>query len=246
MKTRSTKSRIPNLNINELKLKPSFQMGKKGALVIETPFLVSFGVTERLNQETNQVRGFLIPVCLWGKEEKPNESEKSFSEAINKVTEICQHYLEKEFGPDMASYLTNSLYWKQVVYTDKKGETKKKKDESAAPVLYAKPIYSDKSKKILSLFRTKGNDKVNPFDYLNQYCKVKMALIIESIYLSKNIVSLQIKVHEAYIKPLKPKEALLSIKESDEEENEEEYDIEELNISDTEEDKTQFLIQILY
>ena len=99
---------------------------------------------------------------------------------------------------------------------------------------------------ILSLFRTKGNDKVNPCDYLNQYCKVKMALIIESIYLSKNIVSLQIKVHEAYIKPLKPREALLSIKESDEEENEEEYDIEELNISDTEEDKTQFLIQILY
>lgn len=158
-----------------------------------------------------------------------------FFEGTNKVTEICQHYLEEEFGPDMAGYLTNSLYWKQVEYTDKKGKTKKKKDESAAPVLYAKLIYSDKSKKILSLFRTKGNDKVNPFDYLNQYCKVKMALIIESIYLSKNIDSLQIKVHEAYIKPLKPMEALLSIKESDEDENEE-SDIKELNISDIEED----------
>ena len=44
-------------------------------------------------------------------------------------------------------------------------------------------INSDKSKKIVSLFRTKGNDRVNPFDYLNQYCKVKMALIIESIYI---------------------------------------------------------------
>ena len=123
----------------------------------------------------------------------------------------------------MASYLTNSLYWKQVEYTDRKGKTKKKKDESAAPVyvLYAKLIYPDKSKKILSLFCT----KVNPFDYLNQYCKVKMALIIASIYLSKNIVSLQIKVHEAYIKPLNPREALLSIKESDDEESDEEYDI---------------------
>lgn len=44
-----------------------------------------------------------------------------------------------------------------------------------------------------------------------------MAIIIESIYMSKNIVSLQIKAHEVFIKPLKPREALLSIKESDEE-----------------------------
>ena len=134
---------------------------------------------------------------------------------MNKITEICQQYLEEEFGADTASYLTNSLYYKQVEYTDKKRKTKKKKDESAAPVLYAKLIYSDQSKKILSLFRSKGKKTVNPFDYLNQYCKVKIALIIESIYLSKNIVSLQIKAHEVFIKPLKPREALLSIKESD-------------------------------
>ena len=49
----------------------------------------------------------------------------------------------------MASHLSN------------KGKTKKKKDETAAIVVYAKSIYSDKSKKILSLFRTKGNDKVH-------------------------------------------------------------------------------------
>lgn len=42
-----------------------------------------------------------------------------------------------------------------------------------------------------------------------------MALIIESIYTSKNIVSLQIKAHEVYVKPLKPRESILTIKESD-------------------------------
>ena len=96
----------------------------------------------------------------------------------------------------------------------------------------------------MSLFRSKGKQTVNPFDYLNQYCKVKIALIIESIYLSKNIVSLQIKAHEVFIKPLKPREALLSIKESDEEESE----IKTLNILDVEEDElvNSFLIQILY
>lgn len=101
----------------------------------------------------------------------------------------------------------------------------------------------------MSLFRSKGKKTVNPLDYLNQYCKVKIALIIESIYLSKNIVSHQIKAHEVFIKPLKPREALLSIKESDDDESdEEESEIKTLNILDVEEDElvNSFLIQILY
>ena len=120
-----------------------------------------------------------------------------------------------------------------------KGKTTKTKDDTAAPVLYEKLIYSDKTKKIMSLFRSKGNDKVNPFDYLYQYCKVKMALIIESIYLSKNVISLQIKASEVYVTPLNARKALLAIKESDDEEDE----IKTRNISDVsdiEEDKTIF------
>ena len=37
--------------------------------------------------------------------------------------------------------------------------------------------------------------------------------------MSKNIVSLQIKAHEVYIKPLKPRESILTIQESDKEED---------------------------
>ena len=87
-------------------------------------------------------------------------------------------------------------------------------------MLYAKLIYSEKSKKILSLFKTKGKKELNPFKYLDQYCHVKMALIIEGIYISKTVTSLQIKVHECYVKPLKPRESLLTINESDEERSE--------------------------
>lgn len=141
-------------------------------------------------------------------------------------------YLEDEYGPDLASNLTNILYYKQIEFKDKKGKTKKKKDKSAAPVLYVKLIYSDKTKKILSLFRTKGSKDVNAFDYLNQYFNTKMAMIIESIYMSKNIVSLQIKAHEVFIKPLKPRESILTIQESDDEEDEDNN--EKINISDIE------------
>ena len=46
-----------------------------------------------------------------------------------------------------------------------------------------------------------------------------MAIIFESIYLAKNIISLQIKAHEVYFKPLKPREAILEIEESDDDDD---------------------------
>ena len=69
-----------------------------------------------------------------------------------------------------------------------------------------------------------------------------MALIIEGIFISKTVTSLHMKVHEVYIKPLKPCEALLTIKESDDEGEPSESDesdddkdeTETLNISDIE------------
>ena len=98
-------------------------------------------------------------------------------------------------------------------------------------------FYSEKSKKILSLFKTKGKKDLNPFKYLDQYCNVRMALIIEGIFISRTVTSLQIKVHECYVKPLKPRESLLTIEEEDEDEDEEvtEQVVVDLVLSDKEE-----------
>ena len=151
------------------------------------------------------------------------KKNKIFFNALNKIHEICRDYLEKNYGDNEATSLGEILYYKHIEYVTSKGKTKKKKDESSSPVLYVKSIYPDKTKKILSIFGTKGKQNVNPFDYLNQYFNTKMAIIFESIYLAKNIISLQIKAHEVYIKPLKRREAILEIKESgDEDDNESE------------------------
>ena len=68
-----------------------------------------------------------------------------------------------------------------------------------------------------------------------------MALIIEGIFISKTVTSLQIKVHECYVKPLKPRESLLTIKEEDEEQSdcEELTDqvVEDLVLSDEDENE---------
>ena len=66
--------------------------GKKGPLVIETPLLFSFGVSEKKNQETNKLVGYSIPVCLWAKDSEPNTKEKAFFDAINNVTTLSQQY----------------------------------------------------------------------------------------------------------------------------------------------------------
>ena len=65
------------------------------------------------------------------------------------------------------------------------------------------------------MFKGKGGKDLNPFKYINQYCNVKLALIIEGIFISNTVTSLQIKVHECYVKPLKPRESLIKIEEED-------------------------------
>ena len=217
------------IKYKRIPIEVKYPNGKKGPLVIETPFLFSFGVNEKKSQDTNKLVGYSIPVCLWSKDSEPNAEEQLFLEALNNIVGMCTLYLESEYGADLASSLSSPFYYKQVEYTDKKGKKKTKRDTSAAPLLYAKLIYSEKSKKILSLFKTKGKKDLNPFKYLDQYCNVKMALIIERIFISKTVTSLQIKVHECYVKQLKPRVSLLTIEEEDEHS---ESDIEENNESE--------------
>ena len=84
---------------------------------------------------------------MWKKDESPNQKEEDFFDGLTNIYNICLQFVEDEYGPDLASNFTNIFYYKQTEFKDKKGKTKKKKDESAAPVLYVKLIYSDKSKK---------------------------------------------------------------------------------------------------
>ena len=211
-----------------------YSNGNKGPLVIETPFLFSFGVTEKKDQSTNKLVEYSIPVCLWEKDSSPNLKEEHFISLYAKLQKFANNILKMNMDLKLLLFLSDPLYYKEIEYTDKKGKKKTKKDSSAAPILYAKLIYSDKLKKILSLFNVKGKKKVNPFNYLNQYCNVKMALVIEGIFMSKTVTSLQIKVHECYIKELKPRESLLEIDEEDEDQEKNTLDYSESEEDDDE------------
>ena len=196
-----------------IKIQTKYPNNKPGPLVIETPFLFSFGVNERKSQETGEIVGYTLPVCLWGKNEEPTSEQSDFFECLTEIQELCHEYLEETYEVDVSERLSDLLYYKQT--TDKKG--RKKRDESVSPVLYAKLIYSGKNDKILSLFRTKGIDSVDPMIYFEKYCTVKLALIVDNIYISETSVSIQVKVSECYVKPQRKIEPMLTIEDSDEE-----------------------------
>ena len=209
-----------NTSYKRIPIEIKYTNKKKGPLVVETPFLFSFGVSENKDKKSGKLNGYSIPICLWQRDSKPNSREKAFFDIINLLKNLSQKHLEKKYKSDEILPLSSPLYFKQLEYTDKKGKKKTKVDESSAPILYTKIIYSEKLKKILSLFKGKKGCNLDPHKYIDFNCRVKLALIFEGIFISNTVTSLQIKVHECYIKELEPRKSLITINEESSDEDE--------------------------
>ena len=223
------KHKVPNSKIRyeRIKIERKLPNGKFTPLVVETPFLFSFGISERKDQETNKISGYSIPVCLWKKDADPNQKEANFLNIIKKVQDLCRDHLSREYGENQAACLSDVLYYKQIEYFDKKGKTKKKKDETSAPVLYVKLIYS--SEKVFNNIQSERKTRSKTLDYKDKYLNTRMAIIFDSIYLGKTSISIQVKAHEAHILPFEERKSILEYKENDDEEYEVESDQEEDN-----------------
>ena len=215
------KHKVPNSKIKyqRIKIERKLPNGKTTPLVVESPFLFSFGISERKDQETNKISGYSIPVCLWKKHAEPNQKETNFFNIINKVYDLCQNHLSREYG-DNDRYLLDILYYKQVEYIDQKGISKKKKDKTSSPVFYVKLIYSSDTKKFSTVFRVKGKKEVKPLEHKDKYFNTRMAIIFDSIYLGRNSVSIQVKAHEVHILPFEERKSLLEYKENDDDDDE--------------------------
>ena len=123
------KHKVTNSKIKyqRIKIERKLPNGKTTPLVVETPFLFSFGISERKDQETNKISGYSIPVCLRKKDAEPNQNETNFFNIINKVYDLCQHHLSREYGENEATSLSDVLYYKQVDYIDKKIKPRRKR-----------------------------------------------------------------------------------------------------------------------
>ena len=203
-----------NLSYKRIPIEIKYTSKVNIPLIVETPFLFSFGVSKNIDKKSGKLNGYSIPVYLWSKDNSPNSEEKAFFDIVNLIKNLSEKHLEKY---DDILPLSSPLYYKQIEYTDKKGKKKTKVDESSAPILYTKVIYSDKSNKILSLFNGKKGS-LDPLKYIDYNCRVKLALIFEGIFISDNTTSLQIKIHECYIRDLKPRKSLITVNEESDDE----------------------------
>lgn len=169
-----------------------------GDLIFSTPpSLMSFGLQETRDLVTNQINGYVFPLCLWN-QHGCTPDEKQFTDLFNVITEQCKNYLlahkdEIEKYDLDASDLKkfNPLFWKM---------EKGKIVEGRGPMLYVKVMYNKRNDRITSLFIDENtNEEIDPFRLLNKRCYVTAAIKFESIFIG-NKISLQVKLYEAVVK----------------------------------------------
>lgn len=100
------------LQCKRIKIETKYPDGKNGPLVVETPLIFCFGVNEIKDRETDQLTGYSIPVCVWKKDENPNQHEKAFFDGLTNIYNICQQYLEEDYSAELASNFTNIFNYK--------------------------------------------------------------------------------------------------------------------------------------
>lgn len=169
--------------------------GTVGDLVIKSPKVFSFGVSENRDPETKMVKGYTLPLCLWNLNGASQE-EKDFCSAFDDIVEECKNHV-LEHKEDIEKYeLDRSdlkkfhpFYWKK---------EKGKPIPGQGPVLYVKLIENKKQGTILSMFFDTQDNSVNPIDLIGKYLYAEAAIKVESIYVGTR-VALQVKLHEATV-----------------------------------------------
>lgn len=191
---------IPNqkLTFKRIRVATKNANGTIGDLIFSTPAnLLSFGLQETRDLVTNQINGYVFPICLWSQHGCTPE-EKKFTDLFNVISDRCKQYLLdnkdeiEKYDLDMSDLKKfNPLFWKM---------EKGKIVEGRGPMLYVKVMYNKRNDKITTLFIDENtNEEIDPFTLLNKRCNATVAVKFESIFIG-NKISLQVKLYESVVK----------------------------------------------
>jgi hypothetical protein len=188
----------PAISFKRINITTKNEDGSEGELIIPTTELFSFGVSENKSQETGNVNGYVMPLCLYNKD-GASEDEKDFVTTFNNIVEAAKKHLldnkddiEKYDLDERDLKNFNPLYYKK---------EKGKIVDGQGPTLYAKLIVSKKNgqnKIITEFFDGVSGNPIKPLDLIGKYCYTKAVIKIESIFLGSKI-SLQVKLYEAEV-----------------------------------------------
>lgn len=168
-------------------------------LILSTPSnLLTFGIQEITDKDKNNVIGYQLPICLWGKKRITNE-EKLFTKKIEEVVEYIKEFLfsikeELNVTDEMIRHV-NILNWKYEngVRIEDKG-----------PILYSKLSTKNnpQHQKITTTFvDEKTENEIDPYELMNKRGSVTCAIRIENIIIG-NRIKVQLKLVEVYYKKL--------------------------------------------
>jgi hypothetical protein len=198
----------PKIEFKRVNISTVNEDGTQGDLILATEKLFSFGVSENISQETNTVSGYTLPLCLHNRD-GPSEQEGDWVTTFNNIIEACiDHLIENADEVDKPGLLRsdlrsfNPLYYKKEKVTDpKSGKMITRPVEGAGPTLYAKLIWSKKNESFVTDFFDVQDNPVDPHTLIGTYCYVKAAVKIESIFVGKQVISMQVKIRECEVEP---------------------------------------------
>jgi hypothetical protein len=186
----------PAISFKRINITTKNEDGTEGELIIPTTELFSFGVSENKSQETGNVNGYVMPLCLYNKD-GASEEEEDFVKTFNNIVEAAKKHLldnkdeiEKYDLDERDLKSFNPLYYKK---------EKGKIVEGQGPTLYAKLIVSKKQDKIVSFFTDRDDNPLNALDLLGKYCYANAAIKFESMFIG-NKISFQVKLYEASVR----------------------------------------------
>lgn len=193
---------VPPVTYKRINISTTNSDGSVGELVFSTSKLFSFGVSENRDQKTNEVTGYVLPLCLYTRKENggPLNDETAWVETFESVIKKCKNHVYDnreeldKYDLDRAELkgMDKVLYWKK---------DKGKVVEGTGPTLYPKLISMKKDNKIISMFFNTKGVSVDPMTIVGTRCLVTAAIKVESIFIGSKI-SLQVKLYEATVELL--------------------------------------------
>ena len=198
----SSSSTTSRRSFQKIKIAVKNEDGSVGDLVFSTPpSLYSFGI-QKIHDTSGNVTGYLMPISLWKKRE-PTPEESQFQHVLQTIVDLAQecveHYVDhkidlKRFSP-LSSRTTTTTH----------NESELEEETTPrAPILYSKLMFNKQENKISTVFiNEQNNSEIQPLSILSQRCFLTGAIKIDSIFIGDKI-TLQIKLYEAIIQPLRP------------------------------------------
>jgi hypothetical protein len=172
--------------------------GSAGELILETPDLYSFGLSENMKFGTKEADGsYSVVLCLQDKS-APTDEQTKWVDTFNSIVEnIKKHLVDNRVSIKKYDLELSDLRKFNPIFI-KKDKITGQVAPDASPMLYVKVIQDKKTGRIDTPFETRDGKEVDPMTLLGKHCNIRAAIKIESVHIG-NRISLQVKLYGAEV-----------------------------------------------